>query len=157
MPFTALGLAPALAKAASKLGFLTPTPIQSASIPVVLNGGDLLATARTGSGKTAAFALPVLQQWQAALSSIGARHLRTLVLVPTRELAAQVAEVFRSLAEPLENRPKIVVAFGGVSLNPQMMSLRGGADIVIATPGRLLDLTDKNALKLNGVKQLVSG
>ncbi|MEZ5705387.1 MAG: DEAD/DEAH box helicase [Burkholderiaceae bacterium] len=155
MPFTALGLAPALAKAASKLGFLTPTPIQSASIPVVLNGGDLLATARTGSGKTAAFALPVLQQWQAALSSIGARHLRTLVLVPTRELAAQVAEVFRSLAEPLENRPKIVVAFGGVSLNPQMMSLRGGADIVIATPGRLLDLTDKNALKLNGVKQLV--
>ena len=155
MPFNALGLAPALAQAAATLGFLSPTPIQSAAIPVVLAGGDLLATARTGSGKTAAFALPVLHRWQEATPQAGVRALQALVLVPTRELAAQVAEVFRSLTDPLQTRPKIVVAFGGVSINPQMMSLRGGADIVIATPGRLLDLIDRNALKLNGLKQLI--
>jgi ATP-dependent RNA helicase RhlE len=155
MPFNALGLAPALAQAAATLGFLSPTPIQSAAIPVVLAGGDLLATARTGSGKTAAFAMPVLHRWQEATPQASVRALQALVLVPTRELAAQVAEVFRSLAEPLQTRPKIVVAFGGVSINPQMMSLRGGADIVIATPGRLLDLIDRNALKLNGLKQLI--
>ncbi|HEY9095254.1 MAG TPA: DEAD/DEAH box helicase [Hydrogenophaga sp.] len=155
MPFIALGLAPTLAQAAATLGFQAPTPIQSASIPAVLAGGDLLATARTGSGKTAAFALPALHQWQAMPLPTGARNLHTLVLVPTRELAAQVAEVFRSLAEPLKPRPKIVVAFGGVSINPQMMSLRGGADFVIATPGRLLDLIERNALKLGGLRQLV--
>jgi superfamily II DNA/RNA helicase len=124
-------------------------------LPIVLSGSDLLATAQTGSGKTAAFALPLLQHWLAKPPGAGSRALQTLVLVPTRELAAQVGEVFRSLAEPLKQRPKIVVAFGGVSINPQMMSLRGGADIVVATPGRLLDLIDNNALKLGSVKHLV--
>ena len=155
MPFTSLGLAPALAQSAAELGFAAPTPIQSEAIPIVLNGHDLLATAQTGSGKTAAFALPLLQRWLANTPIEGLRPLQTLVLVPTRELAAQVGEVFRSLAQPLAQRPKIVVAFGGVSINPQMMSLRGGADVVVATPGRLLDLLEKNALKLDTVKHLV--
>ena len=155
MPFTSLGLAPALAQSAAELGFAAPTPIQSEALPIVLNGSDLLATAQTGSGKTAAFALPLLQLWLANPPTTGSRALQTLVLVPTRELAAQVGEVFRSLAEPLKQRPKIVVAFGGVSINPQMMSLRGGADIVVATPGRLMDLIHNNALKLGSVKHLV--
>lgn len=155
MPFTALGLAPALAQSAAHLGFTEPTPIQAEALPIVLNGADLLATAQTGSGKTAAFALPLLQRWLANPSALGNRALQTLVLVPTRELAAQVGEVFRSLAEPLAQRPKTVVAFGGVSINPQMMSLRGGADFVVATPGRLLDLIEHNALKLGSVQHLV--
>jgi ATP-dependent RNA helicase RhlE len=155
MPFTSLGLAPTLAQAAADLGFTAPTPIQSEAIPIVLNGSDLLATAQTGSGKTAAFALPLLQRWLTNPPAPGSKSLQTLVLVPTRELAAQVGEVFRSLAEPLKQRPKIVVAFGGVSVNPQMMALRGGADIVVATPGRLLDLLDNNAIKLGSVQHLV--
>ncbi|AOW13200.1 RNA helicase [Hydrogenophaga crassostreae] len=155
MPFTSLGLAPSLAQAAANLGFTAPTPIQAEAMPIVLRGDDLLATAQTGSGKTAAFALPLLQRWLSTPPTTGTRPLLTLVLVPTRELAAQVGEVFRSLAEPLTRRPKIVVAFGGVSINPQMMALRGGADIVVATPGRLLDLIDNNALKLGSVQHLV--
>lgn len=155
MPFTSLGLAPSLAQSAAELGFTAPTPIQSEAIPIVLSGSDLLATAQTGSGKTAAFALPLLQRWLSHPPPAGTRSLQTLVLVPTRELAAQVGEVFRSLAEPLAQRPKIVVAFGGVSINPQMMALRGGADIVVATPGRLLDLLDNNAVRLGSVQHLV--
>jgi ATP-dependent RNA helicase RhlE len=155
MPFNALGLAPALAQSAADMGFAAPTPIQSQALPIVLSGSDLLATAQTGSGKTAAFVLPLLQLWLARPPTAGSRVLQTLVLVPTRELAAQIGEVFRSLAEPLKPRPKIVVAFGGVSVNPQMMGLRGGADVVVATPGRLLDLMAHNALKLDSVKHLV--
>jgi ATP-dependent RNA helicase RhlE len=155
LPFTALGLSPALAQSAAALGFVTPTPIQSAAIPVVLRGGDLVATAQTGSGKTAAFALPLLQRGRATRQTSGARRVCTLVLVPTRELAAQVGEVFRSLAEGRSPRPKVMVAFGGVSINPQMIALRGGADIVVATPGRLLDLADHRALRLDGVECLV--
>ena len=155
MPFTALGLAPTLSQAAADLGFTTPTPVQVAAIPIALSGADVLATAQTGSGKTAAFALPLLQSGLTRPPSSGERRLRSLVLVPTRELAAQVGEVFRALSESLPNRPKLVVAFGGVSVNPQMMALRGGADIVIATPGRLLDLLDKNALRLSEVEHLV--
>lgn len=155
MPFIALGLTPALAQAAAELGFSTPTPIQTEAIPVVLTGADLLATAQTGSGKTAAYALPLLQRLAAQSASTGPRPLRALVLVPTRELAAQAGEVARSLAQNLPQRPKVVVAFGGVSINPQMMALRGGADVVVATPGRLLDLVEHNALKLHQVEVLV--
>ena len=155
MPFTSLGLVPTLAQAAANLGFTAPTPIQTQAVPIVLNGSDLLATAQTGSGKTAAFALPLLQRWLDNPPKEGSRPLQTLVLVPTRELAAQVGEVLRSLAQPLDQRPKIVVAFGGVSVNPQMMALRGGADIVVAPPGRLLDLLGNNALKLGSVQHLV--
>lgn len=154
MPFTSLGLAPALVQAAAELGFTAPTPIQQAAVPAVLSGADLLATAQTGSGKTAAYALPLLQRLQ-GVEAHSPRRVRALVLVPTRELAAQVGEVVRSLAQRLAHRPKVVVAFGGVSINPQLMSLRGGADIVIATPGRLIDLVEHNALRLSKVELLV--
>jgi ATP-dependent RNA helicase RhlE len=155
MPFTSLGLAPELAQAAADLGFSTPTPVQTLAIPVVLGGADLLATAQTGSGKTAAFALPLLQRWLAAPRAHSPRQTTALVVVPTRELAAQVGEVVRSLAQGLSTRPKIAVVFGGVSINPQLMALRGGADIVVATPGRLLDIVQHNALRLGKVEMLV--
>ncbi|WP_439518698.1 DEAD/DEAH box helicase [Hydrogenophaga sp.] len=155
MPFIALGLAPALAHAAAELGFSTPTPIQAEAIPAALSGADLLATAQTGSGKTAAYALALLQGLQRHTASAGRKPVRAVVLVPTRELAAQAGEVVRNLAQQLPVRPKVAVAFGGVSINPQMMALRGGADVVVATPGRLLDLVDHNALELNQVEYLV--
>ena len=163
MPFASLGLSPALARAATELGFTAPTPIQSEAIPAVLRGADVWASAQTGSGKTAAFALPALQRHQdLSLSQRpggGARRVHTLVVVPTRELAAQVGEVLRSLGQHLASAstsvPKVAVVFGGVSINPQMMALRGGADIVVATPGRLLDLVEHNALKLASVQLLV--
>lgn len=152
MSFSALGLFPALAQAAADQGFTESTPIQAQAIPVVLRGADLLATAQTGSGKTAAYALPLLQRLAAAAP---ARAVPALVLVPTRELAAQVGEVLRRLAQALPRRWRMVVAVGGVSINPQLMALRGGADVVIATPGRLLDLVSHNALRLSGVQCLV--
>ena len=154
MPFSSLGLTTALAQAAADLGFTTPTPIQTEAIPAVLAGSDLLASARTGSGKTAAYALPLLQRW-ATVAGQGPRRTKALVLVPTRELAAQVGEVLRSLAQSMAPRPKLVVAFGGVSINPQLMALRGGVDLVVATPGRLLDLVDHNGLRLDAVGMLV--
>ncbi len=121
----------------------------------MLAGTDLLATAQTGSGKTAAYALPLLQRLAGAPLPAGRRPVRALVLVPTRELAAQAGEVVRMLGQHLPARPKVVVAFGGVSINPQMMALRGGADVVVATPGRLLDLVEHNALKLHEIELLV--
>ncbi|KQW59428.1 DEAD/DEAH box helicase [Variovorax sp. Root411] len=154
MPFDSLGLAPALVQAAAESGYAAPTAIQAAAIPAILQGRDVRGSAQTGSGKTAAFSLPLLQRLGAERAQ-GSRRVRALVLVPTRELAAQVGETMRSLAQHLPERLKIVVAFGGVSINPQMMGLRGGADIVVATPGRLLDLCDHNALKLDAVSTLV--
>ena len=154
MPFSALGLSPALLRAVKARAYAAPTAIQAAAIPAVLQGRDLLGSAQTGSGKTAAFALPLLQQFeQAPLEK--PRRVRALVLVPTRELAAQVGEEFRSLAQHLAQPVKVTVVFGGVSINPQMMGLRGGTDIVVATPGRLLDLIAHNALTLAGVTALV--
>ena len=154
MPFTSLGLSPDLVRAAGELGFSTPTPIQAEAIPVILRGADLLASAQTGSGKTGAFCLPLLQRLQQGPNHTP-RRVRALVLAPTRELAAQVGEVLRSLGSCLPQRLKIAVVSGGVSINPQMMSLRGGADVVVATPGRLLDLLEQNALKLSSVETLV--
>src|SRR5690606_4301781 len=124
------------------------------AIPAVLAGRDVWAQAQTGSGKTAAFVLPILQRWLAAAPS-GRRGLFALVLVPTRELAAQVGEAFAACAGELPTRPKIVTVFGGVSINPQMMALRGRADIIVATPGRLLDLVDHNAARLDATATLV--
>lgn len=155
MTFQALGLAPDLVRAAQQLALTEPTPIQSAAIPPALAGRDLLATAQTGSGKTIAFALPLLQLASASASGNGARPTAALVLVPTRELAAQVGEVLRGLAGKLLQRTKVAVVFGGVSINPQLMALRGGAEIVVATPGRLLDLVAHNALSLGTVQHLV--
>ena len=152
MPFSNLGLSAELIRAVSQ--YAEPTAVQTAAIPTVLAGGDVLATAQTGSGKTTAFVLPLLQRWLAAPQETP-RRLHALILVPTRELAAQVTEVVLQCALHLPQRIKVVSAFGGVSINPQMMALRGGADIVVATPGRLLDLIDHNALHLSQVRTLV--
>jgi len=154
MPFAALGLNASISHALAQQGFDTPTPIQLAAIPLVLAGRDLRAQAQTGSGKTVAYAAPMLQD--ALAHRQGAlKRVQGLVLVPTRELAAQVGEVLRELSQGLPHAVKVITAFGGVSINPQMMSLRGGADIVVATPGRLLDLIDHNALSLAHVRTLV--
>ena len=152
MPFSSLGLSAPLVSAVSQ--YLSPTPVQAAAIPAVLKGGDVLATAQTGSGKTMAFVLPLLQRWLATRLE-KPRRVHTLILVPTRELAAQVTETVLRCSVHLPERIKVVSAFGGVSINPQMMALRGGADFVIATPGRLLDLVDQNALHLPHVASLV--
>ncbi|MDO9198405.1 DEAD/DEAH box helicase [Rhodoferax sp.] len=154
MPFSSLGLSPALQRAVSAKAYSAPTPIQVAAIPAALKGQDVLGSAQTGSGKTAAFALPLLQQLE-SVPPESPRRVRALVLVPTRELSAQVGEEIRKLAEHLPRSVKVSIVFGGVSINPQMMRLRGGTDIVVATPGRLLDLVDHNALALGGVATLV--
>lgn len=156
MTFQHLGLAPALLSAAQRLALAAPTPIQSAAIPIALAGRDVLATAPTGSGKTLAFALPLLQLGSGqAPSGPEARPTTALVLVPTRELAAQVGEVLINLTREMPSRPKVAVVFGGVSINPQLMALRGGANVVVATPGRLLDLVAHNGLSLASVQRLV--
>jgi superfamily II DNA/RNA helicase len=154
MTFSTLGLAPALLRAVSERNYTAPTAIQSAAIPAILQGQDVLASAQTGSGKTAAFALPLLQRWQDSRRQTP-RRVNALILAPTRELAAQIGDSLRGLAQYLAESPKIAVVFGGVSINPQMMELRGGADLVVATPGRLLDLLDHNALRLDGLATLV--
>jgi superfamily II DNA/RNA helicase len=152
--FVALGLSPRLSHAAAELGWIEPTPIQAAAIPPALAGRDLLATAATGSGKTGAYALAALQRID-GIARPSPRRPRVLVLVPTRELAAQVGEALRTLERGLDVPAKLVVLSGGVSINPQLMALRGGADVVVATPGRLLDVVDKNGLELSGLHTLV--
>jgi len=154
MSFATLGLAPALVRAVREQGYHAPTAIQSAAIPPILAGRDVLGLAQTGSGKTAAFALPLLQGLRLAPVA-GPRRLQALLLLPTRELVAQVGEVVREFARVLPHRLKIALAFGGVSINPQLMGLRGGCDILVATPGRLLDLVDHRALDLSTVELLV--
>lgn len=148
-----LGLVPALARAASTAGWATATAIQAAAIPAVLAGRDLLALAPTGTGKTAAFMLPLLQRLLAepGVHEHRPRRLRALVLAPTRELAAQTAAVAHALAPAL----KTVLAVGGLSINPQLMALRGGAHLVVGTPGRLLDLHAHQALPLGDLHLLV--
>jgi superfamily II DNA/RNA helicase len=161
MPFSSLGLLPSLVRAAGDSGYLAPTPIQAAAIPAILRGVDVLASAQTGSGKTAAFALPLLQVlWQAKREGAHEpqprqRRLRALILTPTRELAAQVGASLEQLQQYAPHPLKIAVLFGGVSINPQMLALRGGADIAVATPGRLLDLIDRNALAVSSAAMLV--
>jgi superfamily II DNA/RNA helicase len=151
MPFAPFGLPDALLDAVNRNGWTTPTPVQEATLGPALQGLDVLACAPTGSGKTLAFALPLL----AHLNRSRGKQPTALVLVPTRELATQVGEVLLSLAQELPERIKISVVFGGVSINPQMMSLRGGTQVVVATPGRLLDLVAHNAVKLSEVSLLV--
>ena len=154
MPFSSLGLSPSLLRAISAKAYTTPTPIQTAAIPAALQGRDVLGSAQTGSGKTAAFALPLLQRLEQTLPE-NPRRPRALILVPTRELSTQVGEEIRLLAQHLPRTVKVSIVFGGVSINPQMMRLRGGTDIVVATPGRLLDLIRHNALSLGSVTTLV--
>ena len=154
MSFLSLGLSPALLLAVNDKAYLKPTPIQLAAIPAALQGRDVLGSAQTGSGKTVAFTLPLLQRLEAQSLS-GARRPRALVLVPTRELSTQVGEEIRSLGAHLSPGLKVSSVFGGVSINPQLLRLRGGTDIVVATPGRLLDLVAHNALDLSTVLTLV--
>jgi ATP-dependent RNA helicase RhlE len=158
MPFSNLGFTPAVLAAFHRalLGeeFTQATEVQLAAIPAILQGRDVLASAQTGSGKTAAYALPLLQHL-VAQDMPQAGKPRCLVLVPTRELAVQVEEMTRKFAKYLPRKIKLLAAFGGVDIEPQMQSLRDGVDILIATPGRLLDLADQRALSFKQVKSFV--
>lgn len=153
MSFSSLGLTPALLSALRDRSYTEATAVQAAAIPVILQGKDVIAEAQTGSGKTIAFCAPLLQNL--VLTAVRPRVVQVLILVPTRELAAQVGTTLSSLCKSVAPAAKLAVVFGGVSINPQMLHLRGGADIVIATPGRLLDLIDHNALSLALVNTLV--
>ena len=156
MPFSALNLSEPLCRALAGKSYAAPTPIQAAAIPVILRGGDVWASAQTGSGKTAAFVLPLLQRLSALVPPREAgRFVRALILVPTRELAAQIGEAVRRYGRYLSPPQKTLVVYGGVSINPQMMALGGGADVLVATPGRLLDLIDHHAVSLAAVSVLV--
>jgi len=157
--FTELGLISPLLARLTELEYQQPTPIQAQAIPSVLAGRDLIAGANTGSGKTATFALPILQHLHAekpsSSKSSKGNYVTGLILVPTRELAKQVADSIKSYAVHFNGMIKTVAVFGGVSANTQMLALRGGTDILVATPGRLLDLISSNAIKLDRVKTLV--
>jgi ATP-dependent RNA helicase RhlE len=152
-PFGELGLSRALTDAVARQQYPQPYPIQQQAIPAILAGKDVLGIAKTGSGKTASFVLPILQQFLNRKAA-SRPEVRVLVLVPTRELAGQVAEVFQTFSERLPRPPKTVAVYGGVSINPQMIALRD-AEIVVATPGRLLDLLASNATDLLSVETLV--
>ena len=156
MKFEELNLAPAILKAVLEQGYETPTPIQAQAIPAVLEGHDLLAGAQTGTGKTAAFTLPMLHrlsQGTAPKSKFGGKGIRALVLTPTRELAAQVEESVRDYGKYLDINSTVV--FGGVGMNPQIDRIKRGVDVLVATPGRLLDLQQQGFLDLSTVEILV--
>jgi len=156
MSFESLGLAQPLLKAIAEVGYTSPTPIQKQAIPAVLGGGDLLAGAQTGTGKTAGFTLPLLHQLAASSpgrAASGKRPIRALILTPTRELAAQVEESVRTYGKYLSL--KSMVMFGGVGMNPQIDALRRGVDILVATPGRLLDHHQQGNLDLSQVEYFV--
>lgn len=152
MSFDSLGLAPALLRALADYGYTTPTPIQAAAIPPALEGHDLLAAAQTGTGKTAAFALPLLQKLSTSGQTM-TRRPRALILTPTRELAAQVHENLRDYGKHMQVSATTI--FGGVSMGPQINALRRGVDVVIATPGRLMDHMQQRTLDLSAVETLV--
>ncbi len=153
MTFSELGLSAPLIASVKKHGYETPRPIQVAAIPAILAGKDVLGIAQTGSGKTASFALPILQQFQQKPPAKN-RYITALVLVPTRELAVQVGEVFKLFSENLPRPVKCLSVFGGVSINPQMIQMQG-VEILVATPGRLLDLVASKAMRLSEIDILV--
>ena len=152
MSFSTLGLCAPILDALKEQGYTSPTPIQSQAIPAILAGKDVMAAAQTGTGKTAGFTLPILERL-ALGKPAGANQIRALILTPTRELAAQVAESVAIYSKGLKLSSAVV--FGGVKINPQMMKLRRGVDILVATPGRLMDLFNQNAVKFNQVEVLV--
>ena len=151
MLFNQLGLTAELLRAVEEQGYATATPIQQQAIPLILAGNDVLAGAQTGTGKTAGFTLPLLQRLQQG--SINRRRIRALVLVPTRELAAQVAESVRNYGRYLPFRTAVI--YGGVSINTQIANLRKGVDVVVATPGRLLDHLQQGTIGLDAIEVLV--
>jgi superfamily II DNA/RNA helicase len=152
MSFVSLGLIDPLVRTLDALGYQAPTPVQAQAIPAVLAGRDVMAAAQTGTGKTAGFALPILHKLTMQ-GKVAPNAVRALVLVPTRELAEQVHQSFLAYGAGLPLRTH--VAYGGVSINPQMMKLRKGLDLLVATPGRLLDLHSQNAVKFDQLETLV--
>ena len=153
MSFDALGLSAELLRAISDQGYSEPTPVQRQAIPVILEGRDLMAGAQTGTGKTAGFTLPLLQRLNDTTSGKGRRPVRALILTPTRELAAQVGESVDIYGRHLPLTSAII--FGGVKINPQIQKLRRGVDILVATPGRLLDHVSQKTLDLSSIEILV--
>ena len=153
MSFASLGLIDQITRTLASLSYTTPTAVQAQAIPAVLAGRDVMAAAQTGTGKTAGFALPLLQRLVMDGAQVASNSARSLILVPTRELAEQVHESVRAYGAGLPLRT--MVAYGGVSINPQMMRLRKGVDVLVATPGRLLDLQRQNAVRFDQVQTLV--
>ena len=158
MSFSSLGLSQALLDAVSALGYVEATPIQQQAIPAILEGRDIMAGAQTGTGKTAAFALPILHQLNnsrddVSVDTVGPRPIRALVLTPTRELAQQVYNSFIQYGQ--NSSVSTAIVYGGVSINAQLKALRAGADVVVATPGRLIDLMARGAVNLSQLQSLV--
>lgn len=153
MSFESLGLSSNIISSVKKLGYLKPFPIQEQAIPVILQGKDLMGIAQTGSGKTACFVMPILDRLQNEDVKKD-RNVEVLILVPTRELAIQIDEVFRAFTDNLKREIRTMAVYGGVSINPQMKGMFG-VEVLIATPGRLLDLIDHNALSISGIQHLV--
>ena len=153
MPFATLGLRAELCRAVSAHGYDTPTPIQQQAIPVILDGKDVLAAAQTGTGKTAGFSLPMLQRLAESDQPARPKSVRALVLTPARELAAQVGQSVKDYGAGLRLRSAVI--FGGVGINPQIAELRRGVDILVATPGRLMDLFERGKILLTGCDLLV--
>ena len=154
MSFTSLGVSASLIKVLETQGISSPTPIQSGAIPPILERKDVLGIAKTGSGKTASYVLPILQHLEARTEAPRHREPTVMVLVPTRELAQQVHTVFEDFLPALTDRYRCMAVHGGVSINPQMKAI-GKADIIVCTPGRLIDLIEKNAVKLSSITTLV--
>ncbi len=153
MSFASLGLSPSLLKVLEDQNYSQPYPIQKAAIPAILDKKDVLGIAKTGSGKTASYVLPILMNLMGNTETKN-RHINVLMLVPTRELAVQVQEVIRLFSTALPKRIKSMAVFGGVSINPQMIGLQG-VNILVATPGRLLELVDSSAVHLSDIETLV--
>lgn len=153
MSFESLGLSHNIIRSVKKLGYLKPFPIQEQAVPVILQGKDLMGIAQTGSGKTACFVMPVLEKLQHAEGKKN-RNVQVLILVPTRELAIQIDEVFRAFTDNLKREIRTMAVYGGVSINPQMKGMFG-VEVLIATPGRLLDLIDHNAVSISEIQHLV--
>ena len=153
MKFTELGLSESLLKAIKEQGYTMPTPIQAQAIPVVIDGKDVLAAAQTGTGKTAGFTLPLLERLSQTKPQMKKKQIRVLVLTPTRELTAQVADSVKMYGKYMSYHSTVI--FGGVGINPQLATLRKGVDIVIATPGRLLDIASQDGIDFSAVEILV--
>ncbi|VXB39207.1 MULTISPECIES: DEAD/DEAH box helicase [Chryseobacterium] len=153
MSFESLGLSHNIIHSVKKLGYLKPFPIQEQAVPIILKGKDLMGIAQTGSGKTACFVMPILEKLQNTEVKKD-RNVQVLILVPTRELAIQIDEVFRAFTDNLKREVRTMAVYGGVSINPQMKGMFG-VKVLIATPGRLLDLIDHKALSISQIKHLV--
>src|SRR2546429_9297988 len=153
MPFRALNLSPQILQAVHDAGYTEPTPIQIAAIPLILAGHDVIGVAETGTGKTAAFVLPILMKLAASMPKSHRRDPRAIVVAPTRELVVQIEENVRAYAKHVPLR--MATVYGGVSERPQIAALRSGVDLVVATPGRLIDLMDQRVANLSGIEFLV--